>query len=54
LRQHGDGGNTVSFNANYKFSDGYADITVAAGAADAIKVTNVNGTYFSHIFNDIQ
>ena len=54
LRQHDNGGNTVTFNTSYKFSDGWADITVASGSVDAVKVTNVNGMYFSHMFNDIQ
>ena len=54
LRQHDNGGNTVTFNTSYKFSDGWADVTVASGSVDAVKVTNVNGMYFSHMFNDIQ
>jgi hypothetical protein len=54
LRQYGSGGNTCTFDTSYKFVDGFAGVTVHSGAADALKVTNVNGTHFSEMFNDIQ
>ena len=36
------------------FVDGFAGVTFDSGAADAVKVTNVNGVYFSQMLNDIQ
>ena len=54
LRQYGEGGNTCTFDTSYKFVDGFAGVTTASGSADALRVTNVNGTYFSQMLNDIQ